>query len=98
LVVSYRGAQGGYSLARPPAKITVAQIIHALEGPIAFTECSVIEGLCSQEASCAVRANWQKINIAIRGALDGVTLAQMIEPATARVELRSIMKRSRARA
>ena len=87
LVVSYRGVQGGYSLARAPEAISVAEIITALEGPIAFTECSVDTGLCDQETSCAIRANWQRINGVISNALQGVTLAQMLQPVPHTVEL-----------
>jgi FeS assembly SUF system regulator len=90
LVVSYRGAQGGYCLARAPGAISVAEIIAALEGPIAFTECSVDTGLCDQEASCAIRANWQKINAVITSALQGVTLAEMLEPVMQTVDLRHL--------
>ncbi len=95
LVVSYRGAQGGYSLARAPETISVAEIIAALEGPIAFTECSVDTGLCDQEASCAIRANWQKINGVISEALHGVTLAEMLKPVAQTVDLRSLRPAAR---
>lgn len=87
LVNSYRGAQGGYSLARDPELISVAQIIRALEGPIAFTECSVTSGLCMQEASCSIRPNWQKINGAIQTALDSVTLADMTQSVAAPIAI-----------
>ena len=80
LVVSQRGAQGGYRLARPAQEITVAEIIAALEGPLGMTECSIHEGLCSQEPVCSVRRNWRKISRAIVAALDEVTLADMAEP------------------
>ncbi len=95
LVVSYRGAQGGYSLARAPETISVAEIIAALEGPIAFTECSVDTGLCDQEASCAIRANWQRINGVISKALHGVTLAEMLQPVAQTVDLRSLRPAAR---
>lgn len=80
LVVSSRGAKGGYSLARRPADISMVEIIDALEGPVALTECGSAPGLCIQEASCSIRANWQHINTAVRQALAGVTLAQMAQP------------------
>jgi FeS assembly SUF system regulator len=81
LVVSHRGAKGGYSLARPAGKISMAEVIDALEGPIALTECSSSEGLCVQETSCSIRTNWQKINNVIREALGDVSLAEMVVPA-----------------
>src|ERR1041384_7433513 len=80
LLESTRGAHGGYKLARPPEKLTVAEIIRALEGPIAVTECSHHHGGCSIEAHCGTRANWRLINTAIRNALEAVTLAQMVLP------------------
>jgi FeS assembly SUF system regulator len=78
LLTSSRGAKGGYVLARPATAINVADIITALEGPIALTAC--IEdgpGECDIEAMCPARANWQRINDAIRGALEEISLAEM---------------------
>lgn len=79
LVEALRGARGGYRLARAPERITVADIVSALEGPIALTECSVHRG-CGIENHCGVRSNWRVINDAIRSALEAVTLAQMTLP------------------
>jgi len=81
LLQSHRGVKGGYSLSRPPERITVAEIIGSLEGPIAMTEC-IDEGPdeCVQEGHCAMQANWQVINRAIRIALEGITLREMAEP------------------
>lgn len=84
LVESIRGAHGGYRLARSPERITVAEVVSALEGPIAVTQCAVHEGGCSIESHCGVRGNWRLINVAIRQALESVTLAQMVEPARGR--------------
>ena len=81
LLESQRGVHGGYSLAREPERISVAEVIEALEGPIAITECiDDSPGECSQESICAVRGNWQIINRAIRQALEGITLAEMNAP------------------
>jgi FeS assembly SUF system regulator len=80
LVESIRGAHGGYRLARGPERITVADVVAALEGPIAVTECSGHGGGCSIESHCGVRGNWKLINGAILQALESVTLAQMAEP------------------
>ncbi len=83
LLRSQRGARGGYSLARDPARISVASMIEALEGPIAFTECSEESpGCCSQEASCQLRSTWQRINFALRQALEEISLAELTRPAT----------------
>lgn len=80
LVESYRGASGGYCMQRDAADISVAEIIAAIEGPIAMTECSVQQGLCAQEAICGLRGNWQRISIAIAKAMAGVSLAEMAQP------------------
>lgn len=80
LVESQRGAHGGYRLSRNSERITVADIIKAVEGPIGVTECSTHGGNCSIESSCSTRANWRLINRAIQQALEAVTLAQMAAP------------------
>ncbi len=80
LLVSHRGAKGGYSLARPPQQISAAEMIAALEGPIGLTECTVHPGACTQEASCHVREPWQRINSVVRDALADVTLADLAQP------------------
>jgi FeS assembly SUF system regulator len=81
LLVSHRGVKGGYTLARRPEEITVAQIIAALDGPIAITDCSGDDhGRCEIERMCSVRTNWKRINLAIIGALDSLTLADMAHP------------------
>jgi FeS assembly SUF system regulator len=86
LLSSHRGVKGGYSLARETAAITMAQIISALDGPIAITECiDDSPGECSQEPSCSVRGNWQRINDAIRLALESITLAEMTQPLPSRL-------------
>lgn len=78
---SHRGVNGGYTLARAPREIPVSRVIEALEGPIAMTECiDEGPGECQQEAVCPQRANWQLINRAIRRALDGISIADMVRP------------------
>jgi FeS assembly SUF system regulator len=86
LLDSHRGAHGGYALSRPAADISVVEIITALEGPIAVTECTDdAPGLCSAEPFCPVSSNWRRINQAIREALGGITLAEMRHPAPLRL-------------
>ncbi|MEI6353471.1 MAG: SUF system Fe-S cluster assembly regulator [Methylococcus sp.] len=77
VVRSTRGAKGGYQLAKTPEKTSIANIIAALEGPIALTECSIDLNHCEQASSCNVRGNWSVINRAIHTALEAVTLADM---------------------
>jgi FeS assembly SUF system regulator len=78
LVESHRGAAGGYTLGRPADQVSMAQIIQALEGPIALTAC--VEGSgnhCEVECLCPMRGNWEQVNRAIHNALSEVTLADM---------------------
>jgi FeS assembly SUF system regulator len=78
LLISHRGAHGGYSLARPAASVTVAEVVEALDGPIAITSCTEpTPGDCSIIGLCPTRANWERINRAIRESLSEVTMAEM---------------------
>jgi FeS assembly SUF system regulator len=78
LIESQRGAAGGYALTRKAADITIAEVIQALEGPIALTACVDHSAEhCDVESLCPMRGNWNKVNEAIRSALGGVTLADM---------------------
>jgi FeS assembly SUF system regulator len=77
MVISSRGAHGGYRLARRPELITAAQILDIFEGPIAITECSGASSQCGIERLCRVGGAWQRVNAAIRRALDDVTLYQL---------------------
>jgi len=87
MVISSRGAQGGYRLARPPEEITAAQILDVFEGPIAITECSGASSQCGIERQCRVGGAWQRVNAAIRRALEDVTLRQLagLDSASVRV-------------
>ena len=78
LIESARGTGGGFRLARPPAAISMADIIEAVEGPIAMTAC--VEGGrndCCIEESCRVKPHASAVNGAVRGALAGVSLASL---------------------
>ncbi len=78
LVTSTRGANGGYRLARPPEEISAADVIDALEGPVSITECSASDSHCEHEGVCSVGGAWQRINVAIRRALDEVSLSDLL--------------------
>lgn len=81
LLVSHRGIRGGYSLVREPRLISIAEIVSALEGPLALTECSTnVAGLCDLEPSCPIRDNQRIINQVIRGALQKVMLSDLTRP------------------
>lgn len=88
IVVSQRGAGGGYALARPPERINAVEVIDALEGPVALTECSGEHHSCALERGCALNHNWQQINRAVRDALRAITLAQLARPHSAAAPLR----------
>ena len=93
LLVSHRGAKGGFSLARPPSEISVAEMIAALEGPIGLTQCAAHPGQCVQEASCHVREPWQRINGVVKRALAEVTLADLVAHAPAAGDTLAIHQR-----
>jgi FeS assembly SUF system regulator len=78
LLDSHRGVKGGYRLARPAEEITVAQIITAVDGPIAVTEClDPSSADCDIESVCPCRTPWQRINDAVREALAAIPLSEM---------------------
>ena len=81
LLVSRRGIQGGYSLAKEPEEISLLEVIAALEGPVALTECSTdISGLCDLEGCCSIKNNQRLINKAVRGALANISIQDLIHP------------------
>lgn len=80
LLRSVRGAHGGLQLGRPAAAITVADIVEAVEGPIALTACVEANGECDHEARCTMKPHWPIINDALRGALASITLTQLRHP------------------
>lgn len=84
LLASHRGIRGGYRLAREPGKITIAEVVSAIEGPIGVTECGASPpGLCDLEPVCPVRTPWQRVNEVVRKALKDLTLADMGRPVPA---------------
>ncbi|MCE2510480.1 MAG: SUF system Fe-S cluster assembly regulator [Alphaproteobacteria bacterium] len=81
LLTSYRGAKGGYRLGREADAITVADIISAIDGPIALTHCiEDSDGTCGIESLCPQRGNWQIINHAVRNALADIRLSDLTAP------------------
>jgi len=82
LVESERGARGGYRLARPLAAMPLAEVIVAIDGPIALTACvdGGLGGGCEVEGHCAIRGRWDPVNAAIRQALAGISLADLAGP------------------
>jgi FeS assembly SUF system regulator len=84
LLTSIRGVKGGYRLARPAAEIPVGTIVNALDGPVALTQCIKLgPGRCEVEAVCPSRVGLNLINVAVRKALDDVSLADIATPVPA---------------
>ncbi len=81
LLVSHRGIKGGYNLAREAHEMSLADIIAAIEGPIALTECSTdVGGMCDLERICPIKNNQRVISRVVRGALEKVTLSDLVQP------------------
>ena len=81
LLTASRGVSGGFTLARDPASISVAQVVEAVDGPITLTSCASGDlNDCVMEGHCAIRGHWGPINQAVRGALAAVTLADLVRP------------------
>lgn len=82
LVTSTRGARGGYELARPPREISMSDVLHALEGPIAPMICATDEpdhaAICGRTSRCTVTVLWVRIRDAITGTLESMTLADLV--------------------
>jgi FeS assembly SUF system regulator len=98
LLIAQRGAVGGYRLSRGPSEITVADIITVMDGPISVTDCA--EGshhICQMENICPMNGHWHKVNRAIKGALSGVTLHDMVADMPAHLMKKPKPARSEAR-
>jgi FeS assembly SUF system regulator len=78
LVSSVRGAEGGYMLAKPAAEIAITEIIEALEGPLAMTECALHQDACEQSSQCNLSTSWQSISHGIAEVLRQISLADML--------------------
>lgn len=81
LVISVRGAQGGYALARPAEEITIGDILRALEGSLALTDCTCDGNTiqCALDGKCVTKSVWEKIKQSIDKVVDNITLGQLIE-------------------
>lgn len=81
LLKAVRGTGGGVTLARPSAAISLADIIEAVEGPIAMTSCADSANRdCARDGHCAIQPHWPAVNAAVRGALGNVSLASLSVP------------------
>jgi len=80
LVRSHRGVNGGYCLTRAPEMISLAQVVAAIEGPVALTECALGGGNCALERACTTRSHWQSISQTVLGTLESLSIADMAAP------------------
>jgi Rrf2 family transcriptional regulator, cysteine metabolism repressor len=83
MLISHQGAHGGYELARNPQEITIGDVLRALEGPIAPMMCATeahddVE--CARHSVCTVSTVWERVRDAVAGALDSITLAELVPP------------------
>ena len=79
LVISNRGAQGGYRLVRPPGEVTVGEVLRALEGGLNLVDCLLEEESCGKSCACPSRIVWMKIRDGLNSIVDGITLQDMID-------------------
>lgn len=81
LLKAIRGSGGGVKLARPAAAISLADIVEAVEGPVALTSClDPRHGDCALETRCAIQPHWRGVNALVRAALDDVSLTSLLSP------------------
>ncbi len=100
LVVSTRGAHGGYQLARAPETIPMSEVLRALEGPLAPMICAAEDEAhspgCDRTSRCTVNLLWLRIRDAIAGTLDSITLADLVPQRAIAVEALAARDRERA--
>lgn len=77
LVKSYRGSGGGFILGRPAEKISLLEIVEAVEGPIVLNRCLLGEGICNRDSQCTVHPVWAEVQKKMQEILDNVTLKQL---------------------
>jgi FeS assembly SUF system regulator len=77
LLEAHRGLRGGYSLARQPEKVSISEIVHAMEGPLTLTSCCQKNGVCDLKETCTVRKKWPQVNGLVLSALRDVSLNDM---------------------
>lgn len=84
LVKATRGVSGGYQLSRPAAEIAVGDVVIALEGPLSLVGCLPDSGACDRSGCCPSKVVWSRLETAITGALDSITLEDLAKEAAIR--------------
>jgi FeS assembly SUF system regulator len=82
LLTSQRGVAGGFALSRAAAEISLADIVEAIDGPIALTHCGQEGADCDLSHNCAVRPHWAPVNRAVKAALAEVRLSELVPQTT----------------
>jgi Rrf2 family transcriptional regulator, iron-sulfur cluster assembly transcription factor len=77
LINSFRGTGGGFTLGRPPANITLREIVEAVEGPIVPNRCLIGSGSCERQSGCSVHPVWKNVQLNVVAILEGVSLADL---------------------
>ena len=79
LIISTRGAHGGYSLTKPPYEITLKEVVEALEGPLSPVECIEAPSVCQRAQFCVTRDIWKELGDRISQTLNSITLGDMVK-------------------
>lgn len=91
LLISERGAKGGYRIARQAGDISVADIINAIEQRTGLTECAANHSHCAIESSCRISNHWRLIDKAIDGVLSYIKLSSLINPSS-NIQIETIIR------
>ncbi len=86
IIDSVRGAQGGYMLAREPKEITVGQILRCLEGDMSPSACLLDDSDCSNKEECITKYVWSEIKDSVDRVIDSITLENMLEKRSTKLE------------
>jgi Rrf2 family protein len=79
LIVSSRGAHGGYRLAKDPNLITIKDIVHILEGNISLVECVDNPSVCDRSSTCSTRTVWEMLDKKISDTLSSIALSDLVQ-------------------
>ncbi len=97
VLASHRGAGGGYRLERAPADTSVAQVIRAVEGPIAMVQCGAEPGACARESYCPTRGHWTRISREVERALERIPITEMMPDPSEQARLLGVGERAAGR-
>lgn len=96
IVKSQRGVKGGYTLAKDPALISLADVLTAIEGPICLTKCAIQQDGCDLSAKCSLKSNWGYLNEIVADVLEQVSVFDMSENFAVANESLQLIKLSNA--